>query len=259
MKIGKKIQIASGIALVASLAAGAHAQTATNTPVPVVTNLPPPPPKNPWTGDASLGLTLTRGNSRALLAVAQADAKKKWDDNELLLNANGAYGKNTGVVNAESIDGNAQYNRNFTPRFYFGVKGDALSDHIADIDYRLTLAPLAGYYLIKNTNDTLAVEAGPAGVLQKLGETTRGYATLRLGERYEHKFSATARLWESFEILPQVDRFSNYYINAEIGIESALAKSWSLKTYIDDTYYAVPAPGRLKNDVKLVSAIAYKF
>ena len=136
---------------------------------------------------------------------------------------------------------------------------DALSDVIASINYRLSVAPLVGYYLLKSTNDTLAVEAGPGAVIQKLGPSTRGFATLRFGERYEHQFSATAKLWQSFEIIPQVDKFKNYYVNAELGVETALTKEISLRTYLQDTYYNIPATGHLKNDLKLVTAIAYKF
>ena len=73
------------------------------------------------------------------------------------------------------------------------------------------------------------------------------------------KFSDRARIWQSIEILPKVSDFSNYFINAEVGVESALTKKTSLRAYVQDTYYSVPAPGRLKNDVKLVTAIAYKF
>ena len=228
------------------------------TPAPVATT-PVAPATPPWTGSAAAGLTFTRGNSRTLLATVNLEAQHKWDLNELLLGADGTYGKSSGVKNAESIDGKAQYNRLLTERLYYGAKVDALSDAIASINYRLSISPLAGYYLIKGTNDTLAVEAGPGFVVQKLGATTRGYATLRLGERFEHKFSATAKLWQNFEIIPQVDKFNNYYVNAEIGIESAISKDWSLRSYIQDTYYNIPAPGRLKNDIKLVTGIAYKF
>ena len=67
--------------------------------------------------------------------------------------------------------------------------------------------------------------------------------------------------FRSAEWLPQVDKFKNYIINAEIGIESDLRtdKKLSLRTYLQDTYNSVPATGRKKNDVKLVAAIAYKF
>ena len=82
---------------------------------------------------------------------------------------------------------------------------------------------------------------------------------MRLGERFEHKFNDRARVWESVEFLPQVDKFDNYLVNFEIGVEAALTKSFSLKTFLDDNYQNQPALGKLKNDAKLIAAIAYKF
>jgi putative salt-induced outer membrane protein YdiY len=223
-------------------------------------NVPTNPPST-WSGSAAAGLTLTRGNSRTVLTTANIQADDKWLAEELLLGADATYGENQGTKDAETLHGFGQYNHllGTAARLYYGIRADALHDGIADIHYRLTLAPLAGYYLIKQTNTTLAAEVGPAFVFQNLGGHRKGYATLRLGERFEHKFSAAARLWQSFEILPQVDRFNNYLINAELGIEAALTKKTALRSYIQDTYYNIPAPGRLKNDVKLVTAIAYKF
>jgi hypothetical protein len=104
------------------------------------------------------------------------------------------------------------------------------------------------------------VEAGGAEVLEQLGGIDNSYATLRLAEKFEHKFSGHgARVWQNFEILPQVDNFNNYIINAEIGIEAIIARNLSLQSYIDDSYDNQPAFGRLKNDVKLVTGISYKF
>lgn len=83
--------------------------------------------------------------------------------------------------------------------------------------------------------------------------------TLRLAERFDHKLNDRAKIWQSVEILPQVDNFSNYIVNAELGVETSLTKRLSLRTYIQDTYDNEPAPGREKNDLKLVAAMAYKF
>jgi hypothetical protein len=56
-----------------------------------------------------------------------------------------------------------------------------------------------------------------------------------------------------------VDKFSNYIINGEIGVEAPLTKKLSEQAYIQDTYHSDPVAGRLKNDLKLVAALAYKF
>jgi hypothetical protein len=96
-------------------------------------------------------------------------------------------------------------------------------------------------------------------VIEKLGSGTDEYATLRLAERFDHKFSDAFKVWQSVEFLPQVDRWGNFIMNAEVGIETGLTKTLNLRTYAQDSYDNEPAPGRRKNDFKLVVALAYKF
>ncbi|EEF59422.1 DUF481 domain-containing protein [Pedosphaera parvula] len=227
----------------------------TNAPVPAVVEIVKPK----WESSAAAGLTLTRGNSRTVLATANLASQRKWSDQELLLGTDAAYGANKGVKDTESLHGFSQYNRLLSDRWYYGVKLEGLHDAIADVKYRFTLAPLVGYFFIKEKDTTLKGEVGPAAVYQNQGGDAKGFLSLRAGERFEHKFSDTAKVWQSFEILPQVDDFNNFFINAEIGADAALTQKVSLTAYIQDTYYNVPAPGRQKNDIKLVSGIKYKF
>ncbi len=100
---------------------------------------------------------------------------------------------------------------------------------------------------------------GPGLIHENQGGKTKTYFTARAAERFELKLNDRVRIWQSLEFLPQVDDLDNYILNAEAGIESALTKKLSLRTFVQDTYDNVPAPGRQKNDVKLVTAIAYKF
>jgi putative salt-induced outer membrane protein YdiY len=234
-------------------------QTATNTP----------PPPSPWDASAALGLTLTRGNSKTLLFTGNIQANKKWDKNELNLGADGVYGENNSVENAESVRGFGQFNRLFTERVFGYLRLEALHDGIANIDYRLTVSPGAGYYFIKGTNTTLRAEVGPGYIYERDGDATvngvfvpshsKSYISLRVAERFEHKLNDRAKIWQSAEYLPQVDRFSNYIINFEAGVETSMTKHLSQQTFIQDTFHSEPAAGRLKNDLKLVAGIKYKF
>jgi putative salt-induced outer membrane protein YdiY len=218
------------------------------------------PPKYPWLSSIGAGLTLTRGNSDTLLVTASAATDKKTPDNEISLGADGAYGENNSIKDVDTIHGFGQYNHLFSERFYGYARAEGLHDGVADLQYRLTLGPGAGYYFLKETNTTFAGEFGTAFVTQKLGDETDSYQTLRLAENFEHKFKRYgARFWESVEILPQVNKFDNYIMNAEVGIESSLSATISLKTYLVDNFNNEPAAGREKNDVKLVSGISYKF
>jgi putative salt-induced outer membrane protein YdiY len=237
---------------------------ATTNAVPGTNAVPvPPPKKKTWEGSIALGLTITRGNSKTTLFSGTALADKKWDKNELDLGADGVYGDDHGVKNAQSVHGFAQYNRMFTERAYGYLRFDGLHDAIANIDYRFTISGGPGYYFIKNTNTTLRGEIGP-GYVYEQDATTNGpvhhsYMTLRIAERFEQKLSEHAKLWEGVEYLPQVDRWGNYIINGEIGVESSMTKTLSLQVVLVDNYHSEPPPGRLKNDLKLIAGVKYTF
>lgn len=232
---------------------------------------------SPWEGTASVGLTVTRGNSENVLFTANAKMARKGPLNEIAFGADGAYGESTTTSkrdsvtflktenttkNANFMHGFFQYNRIFDEQLYGYVRLDALHDDIADISYRIALSPGLGHYFIKKPNTRLSAEVGPGVILQRTSgaeANTDVYATLRVAERFEHKFNDSVKMWQSLEFLPQVDRFGNYLINFEIGAEAALTKSVSLLTYLQDNYDNEPAAGRKNNDLKLVAAIGVKF
>lgn len=218
---------------------------------------PPPPPK--WDLSVAFGLTLTEGNSDSVLFTLLGRGAKKWEENELLLGADLTYGETEDVKNSDLARAFAQYNRLITDRWFWYLRGEALHDDIADVDYRFTVGPGTGYYLIKEARTFLSVEGGPSFVYEKQGGDTKGYFTVRLAEKFEHKFNDRARVWQSLEFLPQVDRVENFIVNAEVGVESALTKSWSVSVILQDTYDNEPAPGRQENDLKLISAVTWKY
>jgi putative salt-induced outer membrane protein YdiY len=214
---------------------------------------------NKWETTASAGFTITSGNSDSILANAQILSLKKWDQNEIRLGADATYGELESEKNVEGLHGFGQYNRLFTDRAFGYLRLDALHDAIADIEYRFTFSPGAGYYFIKNEQTQLSGEAGPAFIYEKQGGEETGYFTARLAERFEHKFNDNVRIWQMLEFLPQVDDLNNFLINAEIGVESKLTEKLSLKVFAVDNYDNEPAPGRKENDLKVVTAIGYTF
>ena len=212
-----------------------------------------------WETSAAAGLTLTRGNSDTLLGNLNIQSSRKWPKEEVLLGTSFTYGETESVKTTEALQAYGQYNHLFTERLYGGVRLDFLHDDIADLQYRGTLSPMVGYYLVKNPNTRLSVEGGPSFIYEKQGDDTKGYIGARLAERLEHKFSEKARVWQSVEILPQIDDVENYLIIAEVGAEAALTEHFSLRVVLQDYYDNQPAPDRQKNDLKLIAALAYKF
>jgi putative salt-induced outer membrane protein YdiY len=214
----------------------------------------------PWESSLGVGFTLTRGNSDSLLTTANIQTHRKTPENEIGLGADGAYGENNSVQNVNSAHGFTQYNHLFSERLFGYLRADALHDEIADLQYRITLSPGAGYYFLKQTNTSVAGEFGPAMVFERLGNEDNNYISLRAAERSEHKFTGSnARVWQSFEILPQINDFNNFVMNAEVGLEAAVFKKISLQVCLQDNFINEPAPGRQQNDLKIVSGLKYKF
>lgn len=224
-------------------------------------------PATNWQSTVTLGVSLARGNSDTTLVSLALNSEKKWAHSDLNLGADDFYGESrnpgasssTTTVDAEH--GRAQYNQNLTDRFYAYGRLEGMHDGIADIQYRMTLAPGAGYYFIKNKTADLSLEGGPGYIAEKLDDETSSYVTLRIAEKAHYQISAHAKAWEAIEFLPQVDNFDNYIVNFEAGVEAGLNKSnrLALRTVLDDSYDNVPAPHRLKNDLKLIAGITYKF
>jgi putative salt-induced outer membrane protein YdiY len=243
-----------------SFAVCALAQAAEPAPAPpAAPELTEEQKKTDWATSASLGLTLTRGNSETLLFTGNVLSEKKWEQNEVRLGINATYGEDRDEKNAESLQGFGQFNRLFTDRFYGYLRAEALHDAIADVEYRITLSPGVGYYFIKNERTTLSGEVGPGFIMEKQGGDTREYLSLRLAERLEHKINDRVRVWQSLEFLPQVDDWENFIINGEVGIDTKITEKLSLRVFAVDTYDNEPAPGRKENDLKLVTAVGYTF
>ncbi len=225
---------------------------------------PPEPPKG-WETTAAAAVTLTRGNSETFLGTLSLDTKRKWETDEVSFGLSGGYGDNkvngATTKNTEFLQGYGQYNHLFTERFYGALRLDGQYDGIAGINYRFKVSPMVGYYLIKNEKMTLAAEAGPALIYEKLsGQSAHGYWAARFAERFEYKLTATTKVWESLEYLPQVDDWSkNYLLNFEAGIDTSISKQWSLRVVFQDQYASEPATGRKQNDMRLLAGTAFKF
>jgi len=253
---GNWLGVGAGVLLAATAALPVHAQAQPQTVAAM------PEKKPAWNANAALGLTVTRGNSDTLLFNLNIRGEKKWAKNEVRLGFDGTYGENSGTENNEQIKGYGQYNRTFgqEDRWFGYVRLEALHDGIAAVEGRISLSPGLGYSINKNAKTSLVGEVGPGFVAEKLGDARwRDYMTLRVAERFEWKINDRFKLWQSVEWLPQVDDFSNYLLNAELGVSTAITPKWDLRVVLQDTYDNQPAPGRKSNDLKLIAGVGFKF
>lgn len=214
------------------------------------------PAISPWEVTAASGVGLATGNSENFNLSAQLLASYLEGANELYLGADYFYAEGAGVQTTNNLRLFSTYNRLLSDRLYLGGGAEYFTDELADLDYRVSVMPHVGYYLLKNENVKLALEAG-GGYLWENQEASRDYWVLRFGQRLEWKLSERVSLWENVSFVPEAADFNNHYILAEAGLKTRLSDRWALRTFVRNTYDATPAGGREQNDLSVIAGLSY--
>jgi putative salt-induced outer membrane protein YdiY len=209
------------------------------------------------------GTTLNRGNSEnSQFNVSINNEGKKEGVGILRSGAEFNYAESTSDGDTETTSKNftlfSNGEREIDALNFYYLNGKYFYDGEADVDYRITIGPGVGRYLIKNETKKLLTEIGPSYVWENVDGTKNEYMALRIGERYDHKLSDTSKLWQSAEILPQVDDLANYLVNFEIGVEAKLNGTLNLRVVLQDKYNSQPGDDKDKNDVTFIAGISVK-
>lgn len=208
-----------------------------------------------WVSSAALGFSLTEGNSDTMLVNLDAGTELEKDSNIWNLSGTLRVGEQDNETTQRLYQGNASIKHLLDDRLYAGFGLTALRDEIADIDYRTFLNPSMGYFLIKNSDYRLNVEAGPSYVFEKVAGVKDDYLSPRVANRFEWQISCTSKFYQSAEILLDVNDSENTLVNGEVGIEAALNTQLALVLAVKDSYDNQPAPGRENNDIAVISAL----
>ena len=217
-----------------------------------------------WDLSLAVGFNLTEGNSNTTLLNGLASASREWDDHILSFDLQAADGSNedqeteeNGTTTQRYLRGNADYKYLYSKRAYIGANLAMIFDEVADVDYRYIPSLTAGYFLIKDKEVKFNVEAGPSYVFEKVGGEKRDYAAPRVAERFEWKITKTSKIFEEVEVLFSLDDGDDTLVTAEAGVEAAISSYLSLVFSVRDIYDNVPAEGRERNDLIIISALKF--
>ncbi len=218
--------------------------------------------KDGFTTALNAGLTMTDGNSETMAANAGLVTEgEKEGLGSVIAGVEGNYGESTVDDVEETMVENAKAYANvkktLSPRTFASLDGSVLYDDIALIDYRATLGPGLGAYLVKNDKRSLSLEAGPSYVWEKVDGATDDYLALRFAERYSCQATKTAKLVQSLEYVPEAEDFDNYLLTGEIGVEAAINDHLSLRVVVQDKYDSTPAADAEHNDVSLIAGLGF--
>ncbi len=233
-------------------------------------------PKDGWTTALNAGLTMTDGNSETMAANVGLTTEGVKDGlGSVIAGADFNYGESTVSSTAtdpatgesvvteteettvENAKAFVNVKKTLSAKTFAYLDGSVLYDDVALIDYRATLGPGLGFYLVKNDKRQLSLEAGPSYVWEKVDGASNDYLALRFAERYSCQATKTAKLVQSLEYLPEAEDFDNYLLTAEVGVEAAMNDHLSLRIVLQDKYDSTPAPGAERNDLSLIAGLGF--
>jgi putative salt-induced outer membrane protein YdiY len=211
----------------------------------------------------NFGLTLTEGNSDTMECNTALLMEAEWPQlGALRAGAEARYGesrvegrRDTTVDNARAFS-NAR--RNLSERTFVSVDVTAMYDEVAEVDYRATLGPGLGAYLIKRETTELSIEAGLSYLWEKKEGSRGDYPVARFGERFSHVLSPTSRVCQSLDVLPKAEDFTEFLLNAEVGVEAALNSRLNVRVVVQAAHDSDPAEEVEKTDLSVIAGLGVK-
>ncbi len=217
--------------------------------------------KNTWRKSLFGGFNLTQGNSENILLNLGGSADADFGDDLYHLDGLFTYGENTDIdTDIESqTQNNVRLNGNWKhlidDSWYFGAGANFLHDDIADVNYRAIIKPALGYFVLREEDKTLSVEAGPGYVFEEVGGESEDYFAPFIGDRFDWVISDNAKLYQLAEVIFDTSEFANKLITAEVGVEANIASDLSLVVSVRNIHDTRPAEGRDENDLSIITSL----
>lgn len=211
------------------------------------------------------GFTLTDGNSATTLFTLGAESKNITDNREISLLGTYAYGQTTSTLadgskqdttTLDKAKAELQVNWLLSEQAYGLANMTFEKDEIARIDHRIIAGPGLGYYFLRNDTHIFSTEAGIVYVIENTRDDSENYPAIRFKQEYRRKFANGSRIWQSVEVLSELAETENYFLNAEIGVESKLNSRMALRLVAKNAYNNDPEPDIERNDLTIISGLS---
>jgi len=213
-----------------------------------------------WTGNATVGFALARGNSDTTNVSTGLNADRKTMEDELKAYASSIYTTNgatlnggTGNVTADAVLGGVRYDRNISPSFFGFGSVDFAHDALQDLNLRSIFTGGVGWHVINHPNTTLDLLGGInytresySGSMVSVGRNLSG---ITAGEDFMHKFGPNTVFTEHFDFYPDFTD-SDYRLTLNSAVVTKINRWFGWQTTFSDLYVTnPPIAGTKSNDV----------
>jgi putative salt-induced outer membrane protein YdiY len=228
---------------------------------------PPAKPKLKWTGNISVGLNSTHGNTKTDQRNASINLNRRTEKDRISLNADYARGEQEDPDTGKEKKTEdwwrtkAKYDYFFSKKLYGYLDNRYEKDSIAKLDRRIVFGGGAGYQWIESEDMNFSTETGLASLYEKFDNTndSNSELSLQLGYNFDKKLYKTIAFVHDLTYYPSLAEFSNYYLSTSAEFRAYFTERFfaNFKAILD--YDATPAPGSGDTDVKYIFGLGMSF
>ena len=217
-----------------------------------------------WKREVAAGYNKATGNTRdSQLSISFFISRNKKHVDEITLKGDAYYSSSDRKMNAQKWYGMTRYAFSFgsTKRWYNFYRLESDHDRFADIDYRLIPSAGVGYWFYDLPGVKLLAElaAGFEHTDYRSKTEDRDEAILIPRAFFEKKLFTNSKISQDLYLYPAVEDFSQYRLRSETILAVALNEKLSLRLSLIDDYNSAPPGDTKKNDLRLISSLAYSF
>ncbi|WP_321529754.1 DUF481 domain-containing protein [uncultured Desulfuromonas sp.] len=214
-----------------------------------------------WKDQAELAYVDTSGNTDVTTLSAKNKLTYQFTDRITgLWKVEILNGKSDGERNAESYFSELRSDYACTDLLYYYAQASWLKDRFADIDSRTVLGAGSGYKFLTGPKHLLVGEAGLTYTIEKLTDDSDDqYVGGRLFSQYDYQINDTSTFTQNAELFLDLEQMSNYRLNTETALTTALNSLLSFKTSYVIKYDNEPADGTEHTDTILAASLVANF
>lgn len=213
-----------------------------------------------WSGNFTLGASLSSGNNDNRSANATFDTVWKGDPNRVTLGALWNYQEQEKIVTQRKVYGTAQYDRFFSEKAYGFAQTSGDYDKEAGLDLRYTAGVGAGYQFLDDAVWQLSGELGLSYVSEDFASGHKNeYPAARAAYGVSWVDSDKWEVSNSGEIFPSLEDGNDVYARMDSRVKVTLTESMFAQLQWLMNWDNTPDTGKKRTDHLVTLTIGWGF
>jgi len=212
-----------------------------------------------WENKIGIGSDYSTGNDNNLAITALGETKRKTEINKFSLSGIYTYSEKDYDKDAERIYIEQEFKQDLDVQFYWFADSSVEYNLEENLERRIILDVGPGFYLYKDKNLEVGLEAGCSYKIEKYdNQILDDDAVPRLAQVLDYD-TELFDVKQSISYYPDIENLHNYMIISKLYVDVLIYKGLGVGIKAKDTYYSNPVIDNKKNDLSISSLLTYSF